>query len=267
LAIQIGSESFLIKAEAQAENNMAIINGDEGNNFLNGTLFDDLIQGFGGTDVLFARDGQDTLDGGSGSDFLFGGNGDDSLNGGLDNDIIYGERDNDTLNGDAGNDLLFGGSGADYLIGDAGKDTLIGGIGDDILIGVDPSEEQPGQLERDTLIGGWGKDTFVLGDAFKVYYDDSQVRFIIEPPSTEPPPSYALIVDFEPGQDIIVLKGAIEYELQKVSLPNGDRGLGIFFDADGFKENGAEQLIGIIQSKQPLDRLQINLGRAITTIT
>lgn len=146
-------------------------------------------------------------------------------------------------------------------------DTLRGGQGNDILIGVSPSDEQPGQLERDTLIGGNGSDTFILGDPNQVYYDDSQIRFIVQPPPTEPPPSYGLIVDFHPGQDIIQLKGAIEYELRDVDLPNGVAGVGIFFDADQFVGNGAEQLIGIIQSQQSLDSLQINTGRALTTIT
>ncbi|MBD2200227.1 MULTISPECIES: calcium-binding protein [Calothrix] len=210
---------------------MAIINGNEGNNFLLGTIHNDRIHGFGGSDVLIGGLGQDSLDGGD------------------------------------GNDYLYGGKGKDTLIGGAGKDTLLGGLGDDILIGVNLADDQPGQLERDTLIGGAGNDTFVLGDPFRVYYDDSKIRFIVAPPPTEPPPSYALIADFEPGKDVIHLKGAINYQLLDVKLPNGVSGLGIFFDADSVEDNGAEQLIGIIQSQQSLDNLQINLGRAITTIT
>jgi hypothetical protein len=64
-----------------------------------------------------------------------------------------------------------------------------------------------------------------------------------------------------------VLTGAINYQLVDVKLPNGVSGLGIYFDADRYDGNGSEQLIGIIQSQQSLDNLQINLGRAITTIT
>lgn len=246
---------------------MAIINGDNGDNLLLGTASDDEINGFGGADVLIAGKGRDTLDGGSEDDFLFGGRDDDSLNGGVGNDFLFGQQGNDTLDGDAGNDQLYGGSGEDSLIAGFGQDTVVGGAGDDILIGVNPFDEQPGQLERDTLTGGVGKDTYILGDPFTVYYDDSLIRFIVQPPPTEPPPSYGLITDFEPGQDVIQLKGAIEYELEKVELLNGVSGVGIFFDADGFDGNGSEQLIGIIQSQQSLDNLQINLGRAITTIT
>ncbi|BAY23771.1 type I secretion target repeat protein [Calothrix sp. NIES-2100] len=210
---------------------MAIINGNEGDNFLRGTIYNDHIKGFGGSDVLIGNLGQDSLDGGD------------------------------------GNDQLYGGAGKDTLIGGSGRDTLTGGLGDDILIGVNVADDQPGQLERDTLIGGAGKDTFVLGDRDKVYYDDSQVRFIVAPPPTEPPPSYALIADFEPGKDVIQLKGAINYKLVDVKLPNGVSGLGIYFDADHYDGNGSEQLIGIIQSKQSLDNLHINSGRSITTIT
>ncbi len=228
---------------------MAIITGDEHNNFLLGTSDDDVIEGLGGQDILVGK--QD----------------DDSLNGGVEHDFLFGGLGNDTLDGDAGNDQLWGGQDADLLIGGLGNDTVIGELGNDVLIGVNPYDEQPGQLERDTLIGGRGQDTFILGDAFKVYYDDSQIQFIIAPPPTEPTPSYALITDFHPGEDIIRLKGAIEYSLENVSLANGVSGLGILFDADGFEGNGSEQLIGIIQSRQSLDDLQINVGRAITTIT
>jgi Ca2+-binding RTX toxin-like protein len=246
---------------------MATIIGDEGDNFLLGTPLDDDIQGLGGQDILLGGTGEDNLDGGSGQDFLWGGGDNDILNGGVDADFLFGDGGQDTLDGDAGDDQLWGGADHDTLTGSFGMDTLRGGQGADVLIGVSPLDEQPGQLERDTLIGGSGRDTFVLGDPFKIYYDDSQVRFIIQPPPTEPPPSYGLITDFQPGQDTIQLKGAIEYELADVDLPNGVAGVGIFFDADQFADNGAEQLIGIIQSQQSLNNLQINLGRAITTIT
>ncbi len=189
------------------------------------------------------------------------------INGNEDNNWIFGTPFEDQINGFGGTDLLIGGNGNDVLNGGNGNDNLYGGRGDDILIGVNPLDEQPGQLERDTLNGGAGRDTFVLGDPFKIYYDDSQIRFIVAPPPNEPPPSYALIADFEPGKDIIQLKGAVEYKLENVKLPNGVSGLGILFDADRFDGNGSEQLIGIIQSQQSLENLQINIGRSITTIT
>ncbi|KYC37233.1 hemolysin [Scytonema hofmannii PCC 7110] len=189
------------------------------------------------------------------------------INGNEDNNWIFGTPFEDQIDGFGGKDLLIGGNGNDVLIGGNGNDNLYGGRGDDILIGVNPLDEQPGQLERDILIGGAGRDTFVLGDPFKIYYDDSQIRFIVAPSPNEPPPSYALITDFEPGKDIIQLKGAVEYKLENVKLPNGVSGLGILFDADRFDGNGSEQLIGIIQSQQSLENLQINIGRSITTIT
>ncbi|MEA5580790.1 calcium-binding protein [Nodularia harveyana UHCC-0300] len=237
---------------------MAIINNGEANNFLFDFSFDYQINGFWDTDVV-VRSRPNT-------DIVIGGIDDDILDGGDGNDFIFGNGGNDTINGDAGNDKLYGGRGADIIVGSNGNDKLFGGWGDDILIGVNPEDEQPGQLERDILTGGFGKDTFVLGDPLKVYYDDSQIRFIIAPPPTEPPPSYALITDFEVGKDVIQLKGAIEYTLEQVDLPNGVSGLGIFFDADLLSDNGSEQLIGIIQSRQSLNNLQINLGDAITTI-
>ena len=244
-----------------------ILIGGGGDDYVVGGSGNDYLLGGNGDDKLLGKRGKDTLKGGGGMDYLWGDSGDDLLDGGADKDWLKGGRGNDTLDGDAGNDRLWGGQDADLLIGGLGNDTVIGELGNDVLIGVNPYDEQPGQLERDTLIGGRGQDTFILGDAFKVYYDDSQIQFIIAPPPTEPPPSYALITDFHPGEDIIRLKGAIEYSLENVSLANGVSGLGILFDADGFEGNGSEQLIGIIQSRQSLDDLQINVGRAITTIT
>lgn len=80
---------------------MAIINGNDLDNVLNGDLdanINDTINGFGGNDVLLGL---------SGNDRLFGG---------------------------AGADQLLGGSGADLLDGGSGADRLDGGLGDDVFV-------------------------------------------------------------------------------------------------------------------------------------
>jgi Ca2+-binding RTX toxin-like protein len=51
---------------------MAMVNGNSGNNTLNGTNLADEIYGFGGNDILIGRDGDDILEGGAGADELFG---------------------------------------------------------------------------------------------------------------------------------------------------------------------------------------------------
>ncbi|MEB3319702.1 MAG: FG-GAP-like repeat-containing protein, partial [Cyanobium sp.] len=56
------------------------------------------------------------------------------LRGGAGNDSLRGMADADSLDGGAGNDILEGGEGADTLISGGGRDTLIGGAGSDTYI-------------------------------------------------------------------------------------------------------------------------------------
>ncbi|MFM6408613.1 MAG: calcium-binding protein, partial [Microcystis sp.] len=90
----------------------------------------------------------DALPGDDGSEFIAGTVGNDSLDGGAGNDFLFGDQGNDYLIGGAGNDRLQGGDGKDTLLGGDGDDTLIpssfdqgsnediinGGTGKDILI-------------------------------------------------------------------------------------------------------------------------------------
>ncbi len=68
---------------------------------MEGTKYDDTLNG---------NDAADTLDGGAGNDNLSGDSGDD---------ILFGQTGNDLLDGGTGIDQLFGGSGNDQLIFDA----------------------------------------------------------------------------------------------------------------------------------------------------
>ncbi|MFN4849029.1 MAG: hypothetical protein ACK5H5_03255, partial [Microcystis sp.] len=87
----------------------------------------------------------DALPGDDGSEFIAGTVGNDSLDGGAGNDFLFGDQGNDWLSGGAGNDRLQGGDGKDTLLGGDGDDTLIpnsagagdsldGGAGTDTLI-------------------------------------------------------------------------------------------------------------------------------------
>ncbi len=80
---------------------MALINGDDNNNVLNGTILSDLLKGLGGDDTLNGGAGLDTLVGGPGIDASHGGLGADSM--------VVGQ-------GDAiGGEIYDGGSGNDKL--------------------------------------------------------------------------------------------------------------------------------------------------------
>ncbi|MEH2247469.1 DVUA0089 family protein [Nostoc sp.] len=162
--------------------------------------------------------------------FIFGTTGSETING---------TSGNDTLDGNFGNDILNGGGGNDSLQGGPGNDILNGGSGNDILIGVWPgSPLPPGLGETDNLIGGAGADTFVLGDAVNVFYDDN---------STTSPGfgDLATINDFDSSQDRIELKGPPQdYILQAVGGSTR-----ILLD----KPKGEQdEIIGVVQGKTNL---------------
>ena len=125
-----------------------------------------------------------------------------------DNDVeiknIRGSWQDDRLTGNELKNELVGNIGADTLIGDEGHDTLLGGRGDDVLTGSNPYEIYSGAGEFDRLTGGAGADTFVLGDVYEAYYEDS---------------GYATITDFDwLEDDVIRLSGSsADYTLDKVS--------------------------------------------------
>ena len=110
--------------------------------FINGTMFDDVIYGKEGSDSILGANGSDVITGGANDDFILGANGsdillgddgNDRLSGGNDQDILEGREGVDTLLGDEGNDRLSGGNDQDILEGGGGNDTLMGGSGADVI--------------------------------------------------------------------------------------------------------------------------------------
>ncbi len=201
-----------------------------------------LFVGTNANDTLNGGTGNDTLRGGFGNDSLNGGSGNDLVQGNWGNDFLYGEAGNDLVYGGTGNDAIYGGSGLDYLVGDTNNDTLyggsssdrlLGGSGIDILIGVEINSTTAGLGEIDNLTGGTEKDTFVLGDLNRIYYNNLAI-------GNKGLTDYALIKDFSLVQlDVIQLRGsASDYQLSDTSV-GLNTGKGIFLK-DG-------ELIGIIQ--------------------
>lgn len=204
------------------------------------------------------------------------------LEGTEDADEIYGNQGNDIVLGNGGDDSLFGGQDNDEISGGDGNDIIQGGLffdridgdaGDDILIGVSPSNvgfsSSPGINEIDTLTGGSGADTFVLGDADNVYYDDG-INSLFSSSGTN---DYALMTDFTDGQDTIVLKGGINYTLVPTTV-GADTGVGIYVDKGTFPIflfgtirffPLPDELIGIVQGVA-LSDLTISEGSDMTTI-
>ena len=155
-----------------------IFRGLGGNDFITGSIANDLLYGDGGND---------TLRGNAGNDTLYGDAGNDTLEGNAGNDLLYGDGGNDTLRGNAGNDTLVGGTGNDRLEGGEGDDVYIfnkgdgedrifdaNGLADEIRLGhesVDVVFERvnsslrvrmPGSLDAITI------DSWYNGDAYKI---------------------------------------------------------------------------------------------------
>ncbi|HEX2580694.1 MAG TPA: calcium-binding protein [Dongiaceae bacterium] len=147
---------------------------------VDGSEFNDVIQGDGGANFLYGWGGDDTIDGGDGDDVINGGLENDIFVGGLGTDrIVYGSAPggvtvnletrlasgaygNDSLTGienaDGSNydDTLTGDSGNNELRGRDGNDSLWGGYGDDRLVGGGGN---------DHIVGGYGEDTLLAGTA------------------------------------------------------------------------------------------------------
>ncbi|VEP17037.1 putative calcium-binding protein,FG-GAP repeat protein [Hyella patelloides LEGE 07179] len=182
------------------------ISGGEGNDTVRGGSESDTISGGSGNDLLVGNSEDDTISGDLGRDTIRGGDGDDSLRGNFANDLIRGNAGADLIRGDFGNDNLAGGSENDTLIGGDGDDFLSGNTNDDRLIGVDSinANSDFGRGELDTLTGGAGSDTFVLGNADRVFYDDGD-NFTLGDQDL------AFITDFDASQDMIQLQGSAEF--------------------------------------------------------
>jgi CSLREA domain-containing protein len=133
------------------------------NNNING--FDNL------DDVINGQGGDDRIDGKSGNDILRGGGGNDTLIGGVGNDILV---------GGGGQNSLIGGVGDDTLVGGGGQNSLIGGAGNDILFTSDYGNTLTGGSGNDQFVYqtlGWynntitdfnqNEDKLVLTEAFK----------------------------------------------------------------------------------------------------
>lgn len=125
----------------------------DGDDELDGTLFDDYAEGGDGNDTLSMRPGDDVA---------FGGSGNDNIDGGLGNDTLYGDDGNDWLTGNKDDDRLYGGAGDDTLSGSRGNDYLDGGDGDDVLYGNLETREDDTDDGADTLLGGNGDDQLHL---------------------------------------------------------------------------------------------------------
>jgi Ca2+-binding RTX toxin-like protein len=132
-----------------------VINGEDGDDEVSGTLLADALYGGPGDDTVYGSSGNDKLFGDDGADKVLGEDGDDYLSGGAQKDSMFGGLGNDRLNGNGGNDRLFGEAGLDRLYGYDGNDWLEGNSSNDRL---------EGGAGLDTMLGQKGNDHFFAND-------------------------------------------------------------------------------------------------------
>ncbi len=160
----VANRGYTGDAAGDTFTNVEGLQGSAFNDILDGGNRDDHLDGLGGNDTLTGGNGRDTLLGGAGVDTLDGGNDADILDGGAGNDVLRGGNGADDIVGGDGNDNADGGNDVDEIDGGAGDDTLVGGNGADILIGGDGVDNLNGGNDDDTLHGNAGNDTLVGGN-------------------------------------------------------------------------------------------------------
>jgi hypothetical protein len=139
-----------------------------GSDWVDGNLGDDVING--GTeigyclgDILFGNGGEDYIYGNGGDDDILGGDQDDHLYGGAGHDNMYGDnldacQWSDSHNPNAGDDWIYGNDGNDTMYGCQGSDHIYGGSDDDYLMGNYGNDFLFGEADDDDMFGGFGND-------------------------------------------------------------------------------------------------------------
>ena len=139
------------------------------------------------------------------------------------------------------NDLTVAGTpGSDaFQFGSTGTDIILGREGSDVVLAVDPQQELPGIGETDFFSGGSEGDRYILGDRSKPYYDDGDG-------STSGDADVALLIDFNPSEDVIQLHGSPgDYTLVDLA-EQGSTGTAIFLNGE------TNELIGNITTASGL---------------
>ncbi len=149
-----GNDSVYSSARVPTE-----VNGQNGDDILQGGFVDDIVRGGGGENRLFGRAGNDTLVGGPAIDRIFGANGNDSIFGNGGNDYLVGHGGNDTISGGAGNDNIQAGAGDDTIYGGTGNDNIAGHGGSDVMYGNEGNDSINGGGGNDLVAGQAGNDT------------------------------------------------------------------------------------------------------------
>ena len=180
-----------------ADTDRTRVNLNEFGQWIQGNNGDNTLNGAGGADSLAGFNGSDTLNGGDGDDILNGGSGADMSLGGIGNDFHYVDNFGDqvfelagegtadrvltsvtyqltagaeieliTTTGRSGTGAIdiIGNEIAQTIHGNDGVNTLFGMEGTDTLFGFAGADVLDGGDDNDVLSGGAGADTFQFSD-------------------------------------------------------------------------------------------------------
>jgi Ca2+-binding RTX toxin-like protein len=200
------------------------VNGNAGDDSLEGDFGDDLVMGDAGNDTVIGGAGNDSVGGGDGDDVLIGNSGNDTLMGGDGADRVNGDTGNDLLSGETGNDTLSGDLGKDTISGDAGNDVVFGGGGSDSIRGETGNDSLFGNSGNDSMFGGTGLDWLKGGNGNDLIESDDTSTLPPPPPS---PLLFAVPNDGTPS--IVEIDPATGNEIRRLNAPelpsNGPDGL------------------------------------------
>ncbi len=159
-----------------------VIQGNAGNNTLNGGNQGEIFYGFAGNDIinagegnnnLYGGDGNDTLNSGAGNDIANGGKGNDIINAGEGNNQIYAGDGSDRITAGAGDDLIYGGNGSDQIYAGEGVNTLFAGAGDDLIYTGSNADSIDAGAGSDRIYAGEGNNTIRGGAGNDIIYSGS----------------------------------------------------------------------------------------------
>jgi Ca2+-binding RTX toxin-like protein len=242
--------------------------GGAGQDYLFGDEDRDILKGGVDGDVLDGDVGNDTLEGDSGADVLLGGDDDDKLLGGKGDDFLVGGDGADELNGFSGDDILYGGTtdllgntyGAINVTGEVvnairiaianDPELLEGGTIEDFLTSpafepLDPADlsESVFDQEGDILNGGAGDDSLYLEVGDRGSGGDGADTFFL---NSERVGDFAIIEDYNPGEDQISVIYDVEGAVPTVSINEGFARTEIFLDGELYAI--ARNTTGLIQA-------------------
>ena len=131
---------------------------------VDGSSFNDILQGNEGSNRLYGGDGNDELEGGGGNDVLAGGGGADRLDGGPGIDAAFYRASDSAVTVNLSNGTATGGHAEGDTI--TNVEGIIGSLYDDTLVGDDRDNQLEGGDGDDVLEGGNGADRLDGGAGF-----------------------------------------------------------------------------------------------------